>query len=64
VSDDRLGEVPVAFVVGRFQPDVLEARAREHLAPYKVPVRFEPVDTLPRNEIGKVLTGELPKKVE
>jgi long-chain acyl-CoA synthetase len=59
VPDERLGEVPVAFVVGRFDPAVLEARAREHLAPYKVPVRFEPLDALPRNEIGKVLTREL-----
>jgi acyl-CoA synthetase (AMP-forming)/AMP-acid ligase II len=59
VADERLGEVPVAFVVGRCDPAALEARAREHLAPYKVPVRFEPVDALPRNEIGKVLTREL-----
>jgi acyl-coenzyme A synthetase/AMP-(fatty) acid ligase len=27
---------------------------REHLAPYKVPVRVEVVDALPRNEVGKV----------
>jgi acyl-CoA synthetase (AMP-forming)/AMP-acid ligase II len=60
VPDDRLGEVPWAFVVG---PDVdaarLEGLARNHLAPYKVPVRFEPVDALPRNEVGKVLAREL-----
>jgi acyl-CoA synthetase (AMP-forming)/AMP-acid ligase II len=59
VPDERLGEVPVAFVVGRFDAADLDAHAREHLAPYKVPVRFEPVDALPRNEIGKVLTREL-----
>jgi acyl-CoA synthetase (AMP-forming)/AMP-acid ligase II len=32
---------------------------REHLAPYKVPARFEMIDELPRNEVGKVLGREL-----
>lgn len=62
VPDDRLGEVPWAFVVPRGQlpsPAELEALCRAHLAPYKVPVHFEPVDELPRNEVGKVLTREL-----
>ena len=63
VADDRLGEVPCAFVVpvaGRdVEADALEALCREHLAPYKVPVRFEQVDALPRNDVGKVLTREL-----
>ncbi len=61
VADDRLGEVPVAFVVasGPVGDAELEALCRQHLAPYKVPVRFERVGTLPRNEAGKVLKGEL-----
>jgi acyl-CoA synthetase (AMP-forming)/AMP-acid ligase II len=60
VPDDRLGEVPWAFVVGAdVDPDRLQRLARQHLAPYKVPVRFEPIDELPRNEVGKVLTREL-----
>jgi long-chain acyl-CoA synthetase len=63
VPDDRLGEVPWAFVVPRPGADVdgevLAALCREHLAPYKVPVRFEPIDALPRNEVGKVLLREL-----
>ncbi len=60
VADDRLGEVPVAFLVGRTVPDdVLVAACREHLAAYKVPVAFHWVAELPRNEIGKVLRGEL-----
>jgi long-chain acyl-CoA synthetase len=62
VPDDRLGEVPWAFVVtrdGTVDPAELTATARSHLAPYKVPVRFEPVASLPRNEVGKVLGREL-----
>ena len=59
VPDERLGEVPVAFVVpapGRLAPtsDGLSGLCRAHLAPYKVPVRFETVDALPRNEVGKL----------
>lgn len=63
VPDDRLGEVPWAFVVGdgRGVPDLGELAevCRHHLAPYKVPVRFEIIADLPRNEVGKVLTREL-----
>ena len=64
VPDDRLGEVPWAFVVpveGGSAPedDALIALCREHLAPYKVPVRFVTVDELPRNDIGKVLSRDL-----
>ena len=61
--DDRLGEVPVAFVVAAPgvapSSDGLSDYCRAHLAPYKVPVRFEMVDALPRNEVGKVLKAEL-----
>jgi acyl-CoA synthetase (AMP-forming)/AMP-acid ligase II len=63
IPDDRLGEVPWAFVVpregARVDVDALDALCREHLAPYKVPVRFETLDALPRNEVGKVLLREL-----
>jgi acyl-CoA synthetase (AMP-forming)/AMP-acid ligase II len=66
VADDRLGEVPWAFVVPA--PDAppadeldreLRVLCREHLAPYKVPARFVVVGSLPRNEAGKVLAHEL-----
>jgi acyl-CoA synthetase (AMP-forming)/AMP-acid ligase II len=61
--DDRLGEVPWAFVVlaggAALDPASLEGVAREHLAPYKVPARFEAIDALPRNEVGKVLGADL-----
>jgi len=60
VPDERLGEVPHAFVVpadGDRAPDPgdLEQLCRQHLAPYKVPVAFNTLDALPRNEVGKVL---------
>lgn len=58
VPDDRLGELPVAFVVGEAHQD-LEAICREYLVPYKVPARFEWVEQLPRNDAGKVLRREL-----
>jgi acyl-CoA synthetase (AMP-forming)/AMP-acid ligase II len=60
--DDRLGEVPWAFVVpreGTVDVGELDALCRLHLAPYKVPVRFEVVEALPRNVIGKVTAASL-----
>lgn len=64
VPDDRLGQVPVAFVVvtADVADDELVAAVRAHLAPYKVPVAFHRVDELPRNEIGKVLRAELVRR--
>ena len=65
VPDDRLGEVPWAWCVpadtgAGLPPDgELAALCREHLAPYKVPVRFVAVAELPRNEAGKVLRRAL-----
>jgi long-chain acyl-CoA synthetase len=53
--DDRLGEVPVAVIVGDTSDAELTALCREHLAPYKVPVAFHRVEALPRSEVGKVL---------
>jgi acyl-CoA synthetase (AMP-forming)/AMP-acid ligase II len=61
VADDRLGEVPVAFVIttAPIEDDELRAVCREHLAPYKVPVAFHRVDAFPRSDVGKVLRREL-----
>jgi acyl-CoA synthetase (AMP-forming)/AMP-acid ligase II len=60
LPDDRLGEIPVAFLVGRpVDDDELIALCREHLVPYKVPAAFRWIDALPRNEVGKVLRKEL-----
>ena len=58
-TDDRLGEVPVAVVVGSASDEDLEAACRAELAPYKVPVAFERATALPRNEIGKLLRKQL-----
>lgn len=66
VPDDRLGEVPVAFVVGDGEgvdDGVLEDVCRQHLSAYKVPTDFHAVDALPRNEVGKVLKAELAGRV-
>lgn len=56
--DDRWGAVPVAFVVPapgvRLEPEDLRRHCRARLAAYKVPVRIEIVEDLPRNPIGKV----------
>jgi long-chain acyl-CoA synthetase len=59
--DDRLGEVPVAYVVtdGEIADAALTALCREHLVPYKVPVAFRRVATIPRTEVGKIRRADL-----
>lgn len=64
MADERLGQVPWAFVVpageGSLPPEEdLDAHCRSHLAAYKVPTRFVAVDHLPRNEVGKLLRRQL-----
>jgi len=66
IPDERLGEVPVAFVVTAAaigDAEMVDV-CREHLAPYKVPVAFHRVDALPRSEVGKVLRRELARRLE
>ncbi len=62
VPDERLGEVPWAFVA-RVDDTVTEQAlttwCRERLTPYRVPVRIVFVDQLPRNDVGKVVKREL-----
>ena len=50
------GEVPVAFVEidDAFDADACLATLRERLASFKVPKALYPIDTLPRNAMGKV----------
>ncbi len=63
VPDERLGEVPKAYVVRRRGAEgtveELLAWAKERLANFKVPRSVELVDDLPRNASGKVLKREL-----
>ncbi|SEP19903.1 Acyl-CoA synthetase (AMP-forming)/AMP-acid ligase II [Trujillonella endophytica] len=63
VPDDRLGEVPRAYVVRRRgaegTAEELIGWAKERLANFKVPRSVEFADDLPRNASGKVLKREL-----
>jgi fatty-acyl-CoA synthase len=58
VPDETWGESPQAFVVfkrGRSAtPEQLHAFCREHLAHFKVPHRFTPIDELPKTATGKI----------
>ncbi len=57
--DERLGEVPVAVIVGEADDEELLATCRTELAPYKIPVAFHRVEALPRSEVGKLLRRQL-----
>jgi acyl-CoA synthetase (AMP-forming)/AMP-acid ligase II len=63
IPDDRLGEVPMAFVVPKPGVDADGAEiiewARGEMANYKVPRRVEFLDELPLNATGKVMKNEL-----
>ncbi len=50
------GEVPVAYIVprGPVDTEALGALCKENLASFKCPRRFETVEKLPRNALGKV----------
>lgn len=56
-ADPVRGEIPVAYIVLRVETcdaDSLKSRCREKLASFKVPRRFEVIEKLPRNALGKV----------
>ncbi|HEX4901241.1 MAG TPA: fatty acid--CoA ligase family protein, partial [Acidimicrobiales bacterium] len=63
LPDERLGEVPGAAVRlapgAVLDPQALDSHAREHLAHYKVPVRYVAVDELPRTGTRKVQRHEV-----
>ncbi|MGB7052634.1 MAG: fatty acid--CoA ligase family protein, partial [Acidimicrobiales bacterium] len=64
LPDERLGEVPIAFIVGDAPDAELDQLCREHLVPYKIPVGYRRVDALPKSEVGKVLRRELVASVQ
>ncbi|MFE9580687.1 long-chain-fatty-acid--CoA ligase [Nocardia sp. NPDC006044] len=63
IPDDVLGESVHAFVACRPGEQVrvreLMTFCREHLAWFKIPVRFEFVERIPRNPSGKILRWQL-----
>lgn len=68
MPDDRMGEVPVAFVVPRRGITVVEEEfrrwARSQVANFKVPRRVIVIDSLPRNASMKVMKGELRESLQ
>lgn len=58
LPDDRLGEIPVALVVGdgsvTLDGSALREALRTQMAPYEVPRRVDVVDVLPRTPNGKL----------
>lgn len=63
IHDDLKGEVPTAFIVlqsGRTPADEeLRRFCLERMPPYRVPVEFTFLPSLPRNEAGKLLRARL-----
>ena len=66
--DDEFGQALAAFVVragtGSVSDDAVRAHVRDHLARHKVPRHVRFVDSLPRNQTGKVLRRELTASLE
>lgn len=64
---DDLGEVPVAFVVLRsgcsVEPTTLLEWLRGRAAAFKVPVRLEVLDTMPKTPTGKISKRALPGRL-
>lgn len=67
IPDERLGEVPMAFVVpatgATVDADEIIEWARREMANYKVPRAVEFIDELPMNATGKVVKDELRARV-
>jgi long-chain acyl-CoA synthetase len=61
--DPEWGEVVVAFVMmqagSNLRTDILDQHCLEHIARFKRPKRYVLVDSLPKNNYGKVLKTEL-----
>ena len=57
--DREWGEVVVAYVVGEARPQDLDALCLANIARFKRPKDYVFVDTLPKNNYGKILKTEL-----
>lgn len=57
--DPDWGEAVVAFVVGAATPEVLDTHCRAHIAGFKRPKRYVMLESLPKNNYGKVLKTDL-----
>jgi long-chain acyl-CoA synthetase len=66
VTDERLGQVPVAVVVtsNGVEPSELITWLRSRLPGYKVPVEVDLVDAIPRNSAMKILRGQVRAEFE
>ncbi|MFP3393624.1 o-succinylbenzoate--CoA ligase, partial [Brevibacillus sp. SIMBA_076] len=53
------GEVPLAFVVGSYDPAELQAILDSQLARYKHPIAIHHAQELPRNANGKLMRHRL-----
>ena len=64
-ADNDWGEIPVAFVVGTsITEKELDALCLENIARFKRPKKYYFVESLPKNNYGKVLKTELRKLLE
>lgn len=67
-KDEEWGEIVVAFVVtdngATLDPKELDRFCLDNIARFKRPKRYHIVDTLPKNNYGKVLKTALRKRVE
>ncbi|WP_058234425.1 long-chain-fatty-acid--CoA ligase [Devriesea agamarum] len=62
-GDDRLAAAVVVKEGVTLHPGQLRKQLKDRLAPYKIPVKFVAVDSLPRNLLGKVLRREVAELV-
>jgi long-chain acyl-CoA synthetase len=67
--DERLGEVPVAFIEPVGAPaehelrEALEALCADQIARYKIPTDWTLVRELPRNAMGKIVKPRLKERL-
>ena len=64
IPDPMRGEKVIAVIAadGELQINELQDHCRERLASYQLPARFEQLEELPRNTMGKILKRELREK--